>query len=104
MNLKGLTLETVCNGAADELFEAELASIIQNIEDPNTEAKDKRKIVFEFTFEPNAERNFAEVSLQTKTTMAKMRPASGGMILDSGKALTNADKQQPLFADVKEIK
>lgn len=99
MNLKKLTLATVCNGAVEEMFQAELAKLIANIDDPNTIAKEKRKLILEFTIEPNTERNYASVSLQTKTALAKLQPVPGTMILEAGQAQTTVDIERPLFDD-----
>lgn len=50
-----LSFQNIGCGAAEEKFNAELARVLANIQDPNTSWKAKRKIVMEITFEPRAE-------------------------------------------------
>lgn len=57
--LQKLTLETIAAGVAPELFERELAKVLENIKDPNTAAAKKRQIRLTFTFVPREDRNGA---------------------------------------------
>jgi hypothetical protein len=69
-------LHTVGHGAAAEKFAAELKAVLENIRDPNTEAEAKRKIVLEFTFAPNADREMVAVGISARSVFAATKPTS----------------------------
>lgn len=69
-----LTLETLAEGAAGELFERALEQVFRNIRDPNTDAKATRKIVLEVAIKPKADRESFEYGVNVKTTVAPMKP------------------------------
>ena len=47
-----INIGNICDGALVEAFEVELAKVIKNIMDPNTEAKAKRSITMTVDFHP----------------------------------------------------
>lgn len=104
MNLHDLTLESICNKGAEEVFQHELKKIIDSIKDPNTPAKDKRKLILEFVFHPNSERNGSQVDLIPSVKLPKMKPVPGHMHLENDKPTCVVEVQQELFAGVKGIK
>lgn len=69
-----LTLDTVGNGAARELFANELAKVLENIDDPNCEAESKRRITLTFEFRPSADRRDVSIDIQAE---AKLVPFNG---------------------------
>lgn len=69
-----VTLETIGHGAALELFNKELRNVLDNIADPNTEPKGKRKISLEITFAPTVNRDMGQVLIDCK---AKLMPHRG---------------------------
>lgn len=48
-----LTVEGLCGGAVQERINRALAKVVDNILDPNTEAKKKRSITLKLSFVPN---------------------------------------------------
>jgi hypothetical protein len=70
-----ITLETVGGGAAAELFERELATVLQNIQDPNTTALTKRRIRLDFVVVPTEDRAQATVGVFASSTLAPIKPA-----------------------------
>lgn len=52
-----VTLASIGNGAAMELFDRELVSVIRNISDVNTSQKTKRSITIKVDIQPDDERN-----------------------------------------------
>jgi hypothetical protein len=62
-------LETIGGGALSELFTVELARILANIADPNTDTS-KRAITLTVTFAPNRDRDAADVSLTCVSKLA----------------------------------
>lgn len=78
--LKELTLATVAGGAAIELFEHALPQILANMRDPNTDAKEKRKITLEIAFTPHESQGYrdeAAVDVKMKLSLAGIRTARG---------------------------
>lgn len=69
--MKEITLETVNDGAAKELFARELQNISANINDQNTKAKGKRSLTLTFEFEPDDAREEVKVTVQAR---AKLMP------------------------------
>lgn len=69
-------LLSIGGGAALELFGSELQRVMENIRDPNTEAKGTRKITLEFLFKPNEHREMVSTLISAKSTLAASRPVS----------------------------
>ena len=65
-----LTLSNLAGGALNERFSEELAKVIRNINDPNTDATAKRKIVITVVLAPNATRDIVSAKFDTKSTLA----------------------------------
>jgi hypothetical protein len=63
-------LTNICDGAAVEKFEIELAKVVRDILDPNTDPKAKRKVVLEFTFMPDENRELGQIAVRSKTVLA----------------------------------
>jgi hypothetical protein len=68
-----VSLPTIGNGAAVELFEHELEKVLENIADVNTEPESTREITLKFKFKPSAERNFGAVAITVTSKMAGTR-------------------------------
>ena len=66
-----LSLATLGNGAAEELFQRELQSVLGNIADPNTIADDTRKITLEVRILPDVKRRTASVDISCSSKLAK---------------------------------
>lgn len=72
-----LTLDTVCNGAARELFQQELDRVLRNVLDPNTKAEEKRSITLTLTMHPSEDRDSIKMVLDSKAVLAPNRGAGG---------------------------
>lgn len=68
--LKEVTLSTVADGVAQELFQHEIMKIAANILDPNTSAETKRKLTLSFEFAPDEDRDEVKCFVEVKTTLA----------------------------------
>ena len=66
-------------GAFKERADYEMAHVIDNILDPNTDPQKKRKLVLTFEFTPDAERKSIGVNLTVKSTLASTNPVSTSM-------------------------
>lgn len=60
------TLSTLAGGAAEELFQQALLAVLENIVDPNMDAKKKRTIEIQFTFLPDGKRGGVAVGVEIK--------------------------------------
>lgn len=69
-----VSLESLGQGAAVELFQEALADVLNNILDPNTKAATARAVTLTVTFKPDEDRTFANAVIDVK---AKLAPAKG---------------------------
>ena len=69
-----VSLRSLANGAAVELFDAELQRVLQNIGDPNTAPKESRVITLKVKIIPNEERSAASVSVAVGSKLAPFKP------------------------------
>ncbi|KAB8126947.1 replication terminator protein [Gracilibacillus oryzae] len=75
-------LNDFANGALAERFNYELQKVLENISDPNTDFKAKRKMDIKLTFETNEERELASVSIQVKSTPAPRKNIGSAILID----------------------
>lgn len=101
MNQQGVTLDTIGGGALSELFATELARVLTNIADPNTDEKTKRSISITVTFKPNRDRDVAEVDLTCSSKLAGIVKVSTQLFMgrQQGKliAVESDPRQSNLF-------
>lgn len=74
-----VTLASIGNGAALELFDHELKRVIANIVDPNTSAKAKRGITIKVVIQPDEERGIGFASVEVTSKLAGVKPVSSTM-------------------------
>jgi hypothetical protein len=70
-----VTLATLADGAAAELFQSELDRVLRNIADVNTDAKQKRTITLTVTFAPDEERELGHVTVKAAAKLAGLKGA-----------------------------
>ncbi len=70
MQENALTLDSVGNGIASEKFQRELAAVLENILDPNTEPDAKREINLKFSFKANEDRDELRISVEASSKLA----------------------------------
>mgnify|MGYP000868145891 CR=1 FL=1 len=80
-----VNLANLTRGALMEQFNTELEKVIENIADPNTEAKKARKITINITLKPNENRNIVAVEVQTKSTLAPANKVETNLFIDKDK-------------------
>ena len=90
-----LGIGNICSGAVAEVFEHELAEVLKNINDPNTPADAKRKIVLEFEFSPFPDRSGANVLLVCKGKLASIDGVAGSVFFAKHGALVKAYAHDP---------
>lgn len=74
-----VTLASIGNGAALELFDHELKHVIANIGDPNTTAKTKRHINIKVTIQPDDDRGIGFATVEVTSKLAGVKPVSSTM-------------------------
>ena len=67
------SINDLSTGVVDEQFKREWEKILQNIADPSTEAKKKRKFTLEIEITPNEDRSLAAVAIKSKSSLAPVK-------------------------------
>lgn len=105
--MDGVTLDSIGGGALSELFAAELARVLANIADPNTDEKAKRSISISVTFKSNRDRDIADVELTCTSKLAGIVKVSTQLFMgrQGGKliAVENDPRQSNLFDPPKPV-
>ncbi|WP_263418701.1 hypothetical protein [Terriglobus albidus] len=76
-----LTLSNIADGALYELLDRELKRVAENINDPNTSEKQKRRITVNLEFAPYPDRTGAAVSTSIKSTLAGVKAVESTMYI-----------------------
>jgi hypothetical protein len=99
--MQSVTLDSIGGGALCELFAEELARVLANIADPNTDDETKRAISITVSFKPNRDRDIADVVVACASKLAGIRKVSTQLFmgLHQGKliAVENDPRQSNLF-------
>lgn len=77
-----INLEKFAGGALAEKFNMGLKEVLENIADPNTEAKKKRKLTVELTFNPDEERELSLVDILVKTKLEPPKAVATKILID----------------------
>lgn len=76
-----ITIMSICNGGVPEVFARELAEVLANIADPNTEPDKTRGLTLKFTFKPLDDRSGAIVSFSCRPVLQPVKVASSPVFL-----------------------
>lgn len=82
---KFVSLATLNSGAAIELFDNELDTVLQNILDPNTKADAAREVILKVKIKPAENRKHADVSIQVSSKLAPAQESKTVFFLGSKK-------------------
>jgi uncharacterized protein YuzE len=77
-----IDLNTFANGALAERANEELQKILENIADPNTDAKKKRKLTLTITLSADNERDVIMTNVLAKSTLAPSEPIEAKILMD----------------------
>lgn len=77
-----INLQTFAGGALAERMNQAIQEVLENISDPNTDWKPKRKLTMELKFETKEDRELTEVSITAKTKLAPRSTVSTKIIID----------------------
>jgi hypothetical protein len=104
--MQGVTLDNIGGGALAELFAMELARVLANIADVNTDEKGKRTIAISVSFKPK-DRDVADVELTCSSKLAPTAKVSTQVFMgrQAGKliAVESDPRQSNLFDPPKPI-
>ena len=75
-------LNQLSGGAFSEKINKSIGRVLDNIADPNTDFKPKRKVTIDLTFQANEDRDFTEVLISTKEKLAPEKTAETRFIID----------------------
>lgn len=92
-----INLEKFAGGALTEKMNVALKEVLENIADPNTDYKLKRKLTLELTFESGEDRELAEVTILAKTKLAPNKPIATKLVIGTdgkGGVLASEYKKQ----------
>jgi hypothetical protein len=95
-----VTLSNLADGAADELWRAALARVLENIEDPNTYHKAKRRITLTFDFVADEERRVGDVTINSVVRLASVKPLTANVYFGRHQGhlvAVEAPRQEDLF-------
>lgn len=76
-----INLEDFAEGALAEKINIALKEVLENISDPNTDFKLKRKLNLEMTFSSGEDRELAEVTILAKTKLAPNKPIAAKIVI-----------------------
>lgn len=79
--MKVIELENVAGGAFAEKLNDAIYKVVENIQDPNTEATKIRKIMVEMKFKPLKNRQMANLSITVTKKLAESEAAETQMIM-----------------------
>lgn len=97
-----VTLASIANGAAMELFEHELKRVIANIWDVNTSPKKKRQILIKVDIQPSETREIGYYNVEVSAKLASVKPVESTMYFgkkDGELVAVQSNPQQPGIFD-----
>ena len=98
-----LSLATLRRGAAIELVDDALERILENINDPNTDAEELRRVVLTLKMKPDRKREMLSIDVSVSTKLAQPVAFSGTAYLiqtrDGLRAVENDPRQPGLFEE-----
>lgn len=98
-----ISLENLNSGQVIALFERELAKVLENIADDNTDAKAARAIVLTVKIKPEETRETVTVTVEGHSKLASVKPSKSYAILSyDGKKVRayQSDPRQALLAEI----
>lgn len=76
-------LSEIDNGGLQQRFDNELARVIENIIDPNTDESKKRKIQINIEVTPKGNRDDVEFAMEVKSTLLPRKKVYADILIDS---------------------
>ena len=82
-NKINVQLSEIDNGGLQQRFENELARVIENIIDPNTDPDKKRKIQINIEVVPKGNRDDVALAMEVKSTLLPRRKVYADVLIDT---------------------
>lgn len=82
MENKHIDLATFAGGALQERMNIDVNKVLENIMDPNTDAKKARSVTLKITLKPNESRNVADVTVTSKVAISPAKDLSSSIMID----------------------
>lgn len=101
-DVKTITLDSLAQGAAGELFQNALARVLENIEDPNTDHRTKRALTIQFLFSADEERRLGNVEIRAATKLAGIKGVTRPLFFgrhEGALVAVETPSQRDLFGD-----
>lgn len=102
-----VSLSTLGNGAAVQLFQVELQKVLDNIVDENTNPKAIREVTLKVKVKPDEDRDYGQVSISCTSKLAPMAPFGTNFFIGKrgrqGVAQEHNPKQAKLFESDKPL-
>lgn len=80
--MKRISLENLAAGGVAERIDHELAKVLENLADPNTDHKKARKMKIELVFKANEKRDVSVVAIKANSTLAPARDLETSILID----------------------
>lgn len=77
-----IDLSNLADGAVAERFNMELQKVLENIADPNTDAKKARKLTLTLTIKADEQRDIASVAIEAKATLVPAKGVETKFVID----------------------
>lgn len=78
--MKKINLETFAGGAASAMFSREMAKILANVHDPNTDPKKARTLTLTVKLVPDEDRRMVKAEISAKSTLVPADAARATLI------------------------
>jgi hypothetical protein len=95
-----VSLENLGQGAAIELFNAELQKVLDNINDDNTMPTLQREVTLKIKVKPNENRDIAEVDIQATAKLAPTHPFATHILIGKERGKVVAREYIPKQANI----
>lgn len=95
-----VSLDTLGNGGAVELFDRELVRVLDNIRDPNTDYKTIRSVSVELLVKPNEDRESAAIKVSVRSKLAAPRGIASQIFIGEHEGKTVAVTYDPKQTDL----
>ena len=100
---KSVSLATLGDGAAVELFNTELQRVLDNVVDENTQATVVREVTLKIKIKPQEDRDYGDVQIQCTSKLAPIAPFPTHFFIGKhkgrGVATEHNPKQMKVFDD-----
>lgn len=94
-----ISLTSIKDGAVVEMFDRCIDEVLENISDPNTEARKSREIVLKVKFSPTEDRGMIGISAQCATKLLAQEQLVTSAFVRNGAAYENKPRQRSIFPD-----